>query len=72
MNDPKKKKRWEFPLYDEDRVSNILNSDNVASATECTGLIPSAPINEDEMDSYASLYSIPKGNDEVNNGLQHP
>ncbi len=71
MNDPKKKK-WEFPLYDEDRVSNILNSENVASATECTGLIPSAPLNEDEMDSYANLYSVPKVKNEVNNGLQHP
>ncbi len=71
MSDPKKK-QWEFPLYDEDSVSNILRADVVASATECTGLIPSAPLSEDEMDSYTSLYSVPKIKREVNNGLQHP
>lgn len=52
------KKTWRFPLYD-DRETGILNAENVASATECTGLIPSAPADEHEMDSYASLYSIP-------------
>ncbi len=67
-----KKKKWEFPLYDEDSVSNILSADLVASATDCTGLIPSAPVSEDEMDSYGSLYSFPKVKDEVDNHLQNP
>lgn len=71
MSDPQKK-GWEFPLYDEDSVSNILSADIVASATECTGLIPSAPLNEDEMDSYANLYSVPKVKNDVNHGLQTP
>lgn len=31
--------------------------DKVASATECTGLMPSMPQNEDEDESYASLYA---------------
>ena len=29
----------------------------VASATECTGLTPSLPLNEDEDESYAGLYA---------------
>lgn len=29
---------------------------NAASAQDCTGLIPSAPLNEEELESYDSLY----------------
>lgn len=30
---------------------------NVASATECTGLIPTSPDDEDELENYMSLSS---------------
>ena len=30
---------------------------NVASSTECTGLMPTLPENEDELEHYMSLYS---------------
>lgn len=29
---------------------------SVASATECTGLIPAAPADEPEVDSYSEIY----------------
>lgn len=29
---------------------------NVASTQDCTGLIPSGPVNEDELESYEALY----------------
>lgn len=29
---------------------------NAASTQDCTGLIPSEPINEDELESYEALY----------------
>lgn len=42
-----------------------MNKDNitkeslcVSSATDCTGLMPRPPQNEDELDSYESLYSL--------------
>jgi hypothetical protein len=47
---PKPKKRDE-PHYD---------LENVASITECTGLIPSALKDEEEADAYGDLYSIHK------------
>ncbi len=34
--------------------------DKVASITECTGLIPSALMDEEEAESYRDLYSIHK------------
>ena len=42
-------------------VDDILNKiDSVASATECTGLMPTPPENEAEEDSYNEIYVIPK------------
>ena len=32
---------------------------NVASGMECTGLIPSAPYDDYEIDSYSQIYDIP-------------
>ena len=32
---------------------------DVASATECTGLIPSAPISASEADAYSDIYDVP-------------
>ena len=36
--------------------------DNVASSTECTGLIQSMPITEDEVEEYADICEIPNNN----------
>ena len=42
----------------------------VASATDCTGLMPTPPINEAEAESYTDLYAIPQVGNVVDNGLQ--
>lgn len=36
----------------------ILEVEDLASATECTGLTPAAVRTEDEADNYAELYAI--------------
>lgn len=35
-------------------------SENVVSGTECTGLIPTPPEDEQQSDAYLDLYTIPK------------
>ena len=40
------------------------------SSTECTGLIPSAPTDEAQIDSYAEIYDIPLSKDKTNAKLQ--
>lgn len=44
--------------------------DTVASATECTGLIPTPPLSESEAEAYTDIYTIPKPENSRNNGLQ--
>lgn len=51
--------------------SDLCDTDNVASATECTGLIPTPPITKEEAESYTEIYSIPQPEDKANHGLQH-
>ena len=36
-----------------------LNTNNVASFTECTGLMQSLPGEEDDVKSYSEIYEIP-------------
>ena len=45
----------------------------VSSMTECTGLIPAAPVSEPEIDSYSAIYDIPLAEDEkaAQHGLQN-
>lgn len=49
---------------------SIQNLETVASATECTGLIPTPPITPGEAESYVDLYTIPKPENRRHNGLQ--
>lgn len=39
--------------------ASFLGEENVASANECTGLMPSLPSTEEEAESYADLYTVP-------------
>ena len=52
---------------DEDRFYNF---DTVASATDCTGLIPTPPLSESEAESYGEIYKIHQPHNKVDNGLQ--
>lgn len=51
-------KKEERKLQLEDDVS-FMNEQSVASAMECTGLVPSLPATEDEAESYSNIYSVP-------------
>ena len=48
----RKEKRTELPN------PPITEVENLSSATECTGLIPSAVTNSSEAEHYARLYAI--------------
>jgi hypothetical protein len=61
------KKKERLQLQDED---SFFNSESVASATECTGLIPTPPVSEEEAESYTKIYDVPHPKNKVNNGLQ--
>ena len=54
----RRKKNDAAALQNKDPLAH-LDIDNVASATDCTGLIPSAPINDEEVDAYAEICPIP-------------
>ena len=46
-------------------IDEIEDFDTVASASECTGLIPTPPVNESQAESYTDIYTIPKPSKEV-------
>ena len=45
-----------------------MSTMNVASDTECTGIIPTPPQNCDEDDAYSDIYDIPA---ETSDGKSH-
>ena len=45
--------------YDADGDAIFAEAFSVASTTECTGLIPSAPASGAEADSYSDIYDVP-------------
>ncbi len=45
--------------YDADGDAIFDEAFSVASITECTGLIPSAPASGAEADSYSDIYDVP-------------
>ena len=65
----RKKRKPGYPPYDDDK---FYDTGSIASASDCTGLIPSPPANEAEAESYAELYNIPATTDKaINNGTQN-
>lgn len=55
-------KKNKINYHEHEEPENFPNISNVASANECTGLIPTPPESDDQMESYQSLSSmeIPK------------
>lgn len=51
-------KKGKLPINDagKELFHNLLD---VASATECTGLIPAKPATEPEAESYTDIYDVP-------------
>lgn len=53
----------EYHEHDTPERANLPLTSDVASATECTGLMPTPPLTDSELESYQELSSmeIPKG-----------
>ncbi|HOV70397.1 MAG TPA: hypothetical protein PLZ84_08755 [Clostridia bacterium] len=46
---------------------------SVTSTTDCTGLMPTRPITDDEEESYTDIYDIPRPKHKENKqNLRHP
>ena len=56
-----------YPVYAEDELGMIAS---VASANECTGLVPRPPASPFEAEAYEALYNMPRMTDKVNNEFQ--
>ena len=60
MKDKKKKKENKYDpdiIIDQDEYLNETN--NVASAAECTGIAPTKVKSKNEAESYTDIYDIP-------------
>lgn len=55
MKNTKHKKKLR-PLTNQELIDSYDYLSGAASSQDCTGLIPSAPLNEAELDSYEELY----------------
>ena len=60
MND---KKNQSLPYDAEDEEELYREMLKVASANECTGMIPAAPASQPEVDSYSEIYDVPLARD---------
>lgn len=72
MNDKHPKNRQmvhadDHCFFDSDLFFEV---DNVSSATECTGLMPTPPANDAEAEAYTDLYAVPTPVQPHNHGLQ--
>lgn len=55
-------KRHSLPYDSSDERELFDDSFHAASMSECTGLIPSAPADQNEIHSYSQIYDIPLPN----------
>ena len=54
-------------MKDEEFAKDILkNSNDVASTTECTGLMQTPPENEAQAEAYNNIYTVPKAVNKAN------
>ncbi len=56
----KKKKKSAKDKYNVSFDETYINPHNIASSTDCTGLVQTPPQSEEEAESYAELYDIHK------------
>lgn len=57
-----------YDMQDDEELYNEMME--VASATECTGLMPTPPITRSETKSYDKIYDIPLAEDEAVNEMK--
>ena len=51
------KRKFESP---REEIDDDYTSLDIASSTECTGMVPSPPLDEAEVEGYADIYSVPQ------------
>lgn len=69
MDKKEKKQKSEQKSVQHDNEI-FFSLDAIASSTECTGLIPSAPVDPAESESYMEIYNIHFPEEGENNHLQ--
>ncbi len=53
-----------FPIDDDDLFTMVVSSN------ECTGLMPTPPRTQDDVDSYTDIYNIPQPGNSVPGALK--
>ncbi|MDD4163790.1 MAG: hypothetical protein PHD66_01010 [Eubacteriales bacterium] len=56
-------KKYKKDKYNVSFEDSLENPKNVASSTDCTGLIQTPPSNEEESEAFSDLNKIPKPRD---------
>jgi len=46
--------------FEDELDDGFIIMDKVASSTDCTGLIPTPPANDEEQEAYSDIYAVPK------------
>ena len=69
MSDPKTPKSA-HPFDADDGRDLFDDLFSVASATECTGLIQTPPVSDEEAEAYTEIYAIPQPENRNPDGLQ--
>lgn len=52
----KETKYHEFDFIDDDDYVSL----DISSATECTGMVPTPPLTDAEVEGYSDVYSVPQ------------
>lgn len=60
----KSKKQQTRPSDADDEMALYDEMMEVAAATECTGLMPTPPTKQSEVDSYENIFDVPLAKDE--------
>lgn len=62
------KKRNKYNLPCETDLERLIQTDlmNVVSGNECTGLMPTPPLDLEEVEAYSDIYDVPMAESRVN------
>lgn len=55
-----RKDKQGVPMTEKEKEELYYNIENIASVTDCTGLITTPPVSQEEAESYTDLYEIPQ------------
>ena len=55
----KRRDKYNVPLEDDFGDTTYFDATNVVSETECTGMVRTPPLSDDEADAYREIYDVP-------------